>query len=67
MKNLIKQELKNWFPNIKGINSGMIESVENMFLEYVNNKGEVTDPELELAKFLDDKYLDVECELESWD
>jgi len=44
----------------------MFESIESMFDEYMLNK-ESKGLENDVELFFDEMYIDIECELESWD
>jgi hypothetical protein len=66
MKNkLIKKYCKSNFDYLR-ITKNMFESIESMFDEYMLNK-ESKGLENDIELFFDEMYLDIECELESWD
>ena len=66
MKNkLIKKYCKSNFDYLR-ITKSMFESIESMFDEYILNK-ESKGLENDIELFFDEMYLDIECELESWD
>ena len=66
MKNkLIKKYCKSNFDYLR-INKSMFESIESMFDEYMLNK-ESKGLENDVELFFDEMYIDIECELESWD
>jgi hypothetical protein len=66
MKNkLIKKYCKSNFDYLR-ITKNMFESIESMFDEYRLNK-ESKGLENDVELFFDEMYIDIECELESWD
>jgi hypothetical protein len=63
-KKIIKQNCKSIFDG--RISKEMIDSVEVMFDKFMLNK-ESNRLENDLSVFFDEMYLNVECELESWE
>ena len=62
---IIKEFLNDYFSEIK-ISKEMFDSIERMFDEFIlNKKSNKLENNVEL--FFDKMYLDIECELESWD
>ena len=61
---IIKEFLNDYFSEIK-ISKEMFDSIERMFDEFIlNKKSNKLENNVEL--FFDKMYLDIECELESW-
>jgi hypothetical protein len=65
MKEMFKSYLKANFSGIK-ISKEMSKSIEDMFTKFMEGK-ESKGLENDLDVFFDEMYLDIECELESWD
>jgi hypothetical protein len=65
MKEMFKSYLKANFSDIK-ISKEMSKSIEDMFTKFMEGK-ESKGLENDLDVFFDEMYLDIECELESWD
>ena len=63
-RNLIESYCKDFF-DMK-ISKEMLDSIEEMFNEFMLDK-ESKGLENDLNLFFDEMYLDIECELESWD
>ena len=61
---LIKQNCKEMYSG--KITNGMVANVEEMFNEFMSDK-ESKGLENDVNIFFDEMYLDIECELESWD
>jgi hypothetical protein len=75
MKNeMIKEFLNDYFSEFE-ITEEMIDSIVNMFDDYclgryeekIGDEDDPEDIELSVEGFFDEMYLDIECELESWD
>jgi len=65
MKEMLKSYLKANFSDIK-ISKEMFSEIKDMFTEFMEGK-ESKGLENDLDVFFDEMYLDIECELESWD
>jgi hypothetical protein len=65
MEKVVKSYLKDYFGGIK-ISKEMSKSIEDMFTKFMEGK-ESKGLENDLDVFFDEMYLDIECELESWD
>ena len=65
MKEMLKSYLKANFSDIK-ISKEMFGEIEDMFTKFMEGK-ESKGLENDLDAFFDEMYLDIECELESWD
>jgi hypothetical protein len=63
-KKLIKRNCKSMFSG--KITDEMVSSIEDMFDTFILDK-ESKGLENDLDIFFDEMYLDIECELESWD
>jgi len=65
MEKMLKSYLKDYFSDIK-ISKEMFGEIEDMFTKFMEGK-ESKGLENDLDAFFDEMYLDIECELESWD
>ena len=65
MEKMLKSYLKDYFSDIK-ISKEMFSEIKDMFTEFMEGK-ESKGLENDLDVFFDEMYLDIECELESWD
>ena len=65
MEKVVKSYLKDYFGGIK-ISKEMSKSIEDMFTNLMEGK-ESQGLANDLDVFFDEMYLDIECELESWD
>jgi len=61
---LIKDYCKDFFSEIK-ISKEMFDSIEKMFDEFILDK-KSDEVKNDVEVFFDKMYLDIECELESW-
>ena len=73
-KKIIKEFLRDYFGEIE-LTEGMVDSIVNMFDDYclgrykekIEDEDDPDDIELSVEGFFEEKDLDIECELESWD